>query len=82
MKDTIKDIIQKALPNATIYVSNPFNDGEHFQATVIDESFEKLSLVKQHQAVMGPLKEAFATSVHALALKTYTPKKWEEEQHK
>ena len=31
---------------------------------------------------MKALKEKFETSVHALALKTFTPEKWESEKHK
>ncbi|MEM7134475.1 MAG: BolA/IbaG family iron-sulfur metabolism protein [Chloroflexota bacterium] len=77
MIDKIKEIIQSALPDATVYVLDPMNDGQHFESVVISPSFEGLSLVKQHQAVMNPLKTAFETDVHALRLKTFTPDKWE-----
>ena len=77
MENQIKTIIQTALPDSIVYVLDPQNDGQHFEAIVISESFEGKSLVKQHQAVMNPLKEAFATTVHALALKTFTPAKWD-----
>ena len=40
-----------------------------------------MMLVKQHQLVMKALKEKFATTVHSLALKTFTPEKWESEKH-
>ena len=56
------------------------NDGQHLQAYVISSTFEGMMLIKQHQLVMKPLKEAFASSVHALALKTFTPQKWELEK--
>ena len=81
MVDQIQATIQNALPDATIYVLDPQNDGQHFQAMVISPSFEGISLVKQHQSVMKPLKNAFETSVHALQLKTFTPAKWEESKH-
>lgn len=77
MIEHIEAIILAALPDATVYVKNPFEDGEHFEAVVISPSFEGLSLVKQHKLVMGALKEAFATSVHAMALQTFTPSQWE-----
>ncbi|RAP32391.1 BolA family transcriptional regulator [Candidatus Marinamargulisbacteria bacterium SCGC AG-414-C22] len=80
MVEEIKNIIQTTLPEATIYVSDPNQDGEHFQAIVIDPSFETVSLVKQHQVVMNALKEAFKTRVHALALKTFSPTKWENQK--
>lgn len=82
MINEIKHCIEQQLPQATVYVSDPHNDGQHFESIVICPSFETLSLVKQHQVVMNALKEKFNTTVHALALKTFTPTKWKSEQHK
>ncbi len=78
----IKETIEQAVPNATVHVLDPMNDGQHLQAFVISPAFEGMLLIKQHQMVMGPLTKAFATSVHALALKTFTPEKWELEKTK
>ena len=78
---TINDIkltIEQAVPNSTVIVKDPMNDGQHLEAIVVSPAFEGMMLVKQHQMVMGALKNAFATSVHALALKTFTPAKWKE----
>ena len=74
----IKSIIEANIPNATAYVLDPMNDGQHLQAFVISPTFEGMMLIKQHQLVMKPLKEAMASSVHALGLKTFTPQKWDE----
>ena len=76
----IKKIIEENVPDSTAIVMDPMNDGEHLQAFVISSTFEDMMLVKQHQLVMRPLKEAFAQSVHALGLKTFTPEKWEEQK--
>ena len=73
----IKKTIEYAIPNATAYVLDPMNDGQHLQAIVISPSFEGMPLIKQHQMVMEPLKKALESSVHALGLKTFTPLKWE-----
>lgn len=80
--DHIKQTIEQNIPGATAYVLDPMNDGQHLQAFVVSPSFEGMMLIKQHQMVMGPLTKAFATSVHALALKTFTPEKWETEKTK
>jgi acid stress-induced BolA-like protein IbaG/YrbA len=74
----IQSIIEQAVPNSTVYILDPMNDGQHLQALVISPVFEGMMLIKQHQMIMKPLKEALASSVHALALKTFTPQKWEE----
>lgn len=80
MVEKIEKIIKGSLPDATIYVMDPYNDGQHFQALVISPTFDGKSLVEQHQMVMNPLKEAFETDVHALGLKTFTPAKWEKKK--
>jgi acid stress-induced BolA-like protein IbaG/YrbA len=74
----IKKIIENAIPDSQAVILDPMNDGEHLQAYVISSTFEGMMLVKQHQLVMQPLKEAFASHLHALALKTFTPQKWDE----
>lgn len=72
----IREIIQKALPDAEVHVLDPRNDGQHLEAIVISPSFEGKMLFAQHQMVMKALKAAFAQSLHALELKTFTPGKW------
>jgi stress-induced morphogen len=80
MVDAIKSTILAALPDAEVIVEDPMNDGAHFQAVVISPSFEGMRLVNQQRAVMSALKDAFAEGVHALALKTYTPARWQQIQ--
>ncbi len=70
----IKYIIEKAIPNSTVFVRG---DGVHFEATVISSAFEGKTLVEQHQMVYNSLGEAMREQIHALSLKTYTPKQWE-----
>ena len=50
--DDIERIIIKNIPDAKVLINNINNDGEHFEAIVISESFNELSLLKQHQAIM------------------------------
>ena len=78
----IKKTIEQAVPNAIVHVLDPMNDGQHLEAIVISPAFEGMMLIKQHQMVMQALTKAFATSVHALGLKTFTPQKWEIEKNK
>ena len=63
--------------DATVHVIDPQEDLTHLEAIVISDEFEGMPLVRRHQRVMRPLKEHFATTLHALALKTYTFKEWE-----
>jgi acid stress-induced BolA-like protein IbaG/YrbA len=75
--DEIKKIIEGSVNDATVYVLDPMHDGQHLQAIVISPVFNGIPLVQQHQMVMKPLSQAFAQSVHALGLKTFTPEKWD-----
>ncbi|VAX37327.1 hypothetical protein MNBD_UNCLBAC01-1391 [hydrothermal vent metagenome] len=76
--EEIKQIIEKGVPNSTAHVLDPRMDGQHLEALVISPVFEGMMLVKQHQMVMKALKEAFTTGVHAMGVKTFTQKKWDE----
>ncbi len=76
--DQIKKTIETSIPDATAHILDPMNDGQHLQAFVISPAFDGKMLVQQHQMVMAPLKGALAGAVHALALKTFTPAKWQE----
>ncbi len=75
MINHIKTTIKSIIPDAEIYVFG--EDGEHFEALVISKEFIGKPLIKQHQLVMNALKSEFGSNqVHALALKTFTPEKW------
>ena len=76
----VKNVIENAVPNSVAHIFDPMNDGQHLEAIVVSPVFENLLLVKQHQMVMKPLRGAFAETLHALKLKTFTPKQWDEFQ--
>jgi acid stress-induced BolA-like protein IbaG/YrbA len=73
--------LEAALPGAEVRLIDTTGTGDHFEATVIAAAFDGLSLVKQHQLVYAPLRDVLATGeLHALALTTYTPAAWREQQ--
>lgn len=70
----IADLIRDSFPNATVNVQG--DDGAHFAAEVIDESFRGLNRVQQQRAVYAALKGAMDGNngaLHALALTTKAP---------
>jgi acid stress-induced BolA-like protein IbaG/YrbA len=70
----IETLIRAAFPAARIRVDG--DDGQHFAAEVIDESFRGLNRVQQQRAVYAALKGAMdgpAGALHALALTTKAP---------
>ncbi|MEM1415662.1 MAG: BolA family transcriptional regulator [Myxococcota bacterium] len=53
---------------------------DHYEATVVASAFDGMSRIEQHQAVYGALGDLMKGPVHALALKTFTPARWEAQQ--
>ena len=50
--------------------------GSHFRVALASPRFVGLSKVKQHRLVYDALAVELQTSIHALALNTYTPEEW------
>ncbi|MEO9820597.1 MAG: BolA/IbaG family iron-sulfur metabolism protein [Paracoccaceae bacterium] len=70
----IDDMIREAFPEADISVQG--DDGAHFAAQVIDESFRGKNRIQQQRAVYAALKGKMDGSqgeLHALALTTKAP---------
>ncbi len=70
----ISDMIREAFPDAEITVEG--DDGAHFAAQVIDESFRGQNRVQQQRAVYAALKgkmDGNNGELHALALTTKAP---------
>ncbi len=72
------DIDFMELLNESHMHSGPATES-HFKLTLVSKSFESLSKVKRQQAVYKALK-AVMPQFHALALHTYTPGEWLENQ--
>ena len=73
----LQQMIAAAIPGARVEVRDYTGGGDHFEATVISQTFEGKSLVERHQAVYGALGDAMRARVHALTLKTITPVEYE-----
>ena len=71
---TIEALIRESFPNADITIQG--DDGAHFAAKVIDESFRGKNRVQQQRAVYAALKgkmDGNNGELHALALTTKAP---------
>jgi len=73
-KEQVINLISGKIPNSEVYVES-LSGNDHLQVTVVSPEFKGLSLIKQHQLVYAALKNELASeAIHALALKTQTPK--------
>ena len=76
--DEIKALIEAGIPGSQATVTG---DGSHFEATVVSDAFEGLSMLKQHQMVYKVLNEHIASgAIHALSIRSYTPAAWAQVQ--
>ncbi|WP_417247792.1 BolA family protein [Celeribacter sp.] len=68
----IESLIRAAFPDAHIVVQS--DDGHHFAAEVVDESFRGKNRVQQQRAVNAAVKDKLDSGeLHALALTTRAP---------
>ncbi len=70
----VEELIRTSFPNAKITVEG--DDGVHFSALVVDESFRDMNRVQQQRAVFATLKgkmDGPNGELHALALTTKAP---------
>jgi len=55
----------------------PPDSESHFKVIIVASGFERLGLVKRHQAVYSALAQLMQEGVHALALHTLSPREWQ-----
>ena len=72
----IKNVIQKNMQCEFVEVKG--DDGAHFEAIIVSNTFENISTVKQHQLVYKALDGMMKEEIHALSIKTFTTLQWEE----
>jgi stress-induced morphogen len=72
----IESKLKAAFPDGHIRIVDLTGTRDHYEAVVVSSAFEGRGLIEQHRLVYGALGDAVGTSIHALALKTYTPAAW------
>jgi stress-induced morphogen len=72
--DALKRALLDGFPGAHVEVTDLTGTQDHYQAVVVTPAFEGKSRVQQHQMVYAALGDRMKSDIHALALKTMTPK--------
>ncbi len=73
----IKTMIENGMTNLVVNVDG---DGTHFEALIVSTEFEGKSLIERHKLVYSVLGDAMKERIHALSLKTFTPKQWDNQK--
>jgi stress-induced morphogen len=69
----IESMIQAALPDAVIEITDLAGDNNHFAAKVTSASFEGMNRLARTRAVYAALGGRMGEELHALQLTTATP---------
>lgn len=69
--ERIEQLIRDGIPDAQVTVSG--EDGVHFEAVVVAESFRGQTTIKRHRMVYATLGSLMGNEIHALSLRTLTP---------
>ncbi len=59
------------------HIENPTGGLTHATITIVSEEFVGLGQVQRHKMVYSCLKDALASSLHALCLKTFTAEEYQ-----
>jgi stress-induced morphogen len=67
----IRDLLEAAFPGGEVDVEDRTGGGDHFQVTVVSDTFNGLPLIQQHklvnQALAAPLADG---TIHELRIRT------------
>ncbi|MGN6594437.1 BolA/IbaG family iron-sulfur metabolism protein [Sphingopyxis terrae] len=69
----LREMIEAALPDAEVTITDLAGDDDHYAAHIVSESFRGLSRVAQHKAVYAALGGRMGGELHALQLTTAIP---------
>ncbi len=72
--EEVRRRVAEAIPGARIAIRDTVGDGDHLEMTVVSASFEGRSTLERHRLVYAPLKDILGGALHALALRTLTPR--------
>lgn len=71
--DELRKLIEGAIPDSTVDVTDLTGTGDHFGVAVVSPAFEGMTLVQQHQLVYRAVGDHMSQAVHALRIHTKTP---------
>ena len=78
MKESdVKELVQKAIPDAHVEVIDTTGGNDHFQILVVSKEFQGKLLIDQHRMVQQSVESALKDGrIHAVQIKTETPESW------
>ena len=75
----IKEIIEETINTSKVEILDTTGTGDHFNALIVSDIFEEMSLINRHKLVYKSLSQFLTKEIHALQLKTLTTKEYNNE---
>jgi acid stress-induced BolA-like protein IbaG/YrbA len=72
--EEIKSLISSFIENSKVEVIS--EDNVHFEATIIAELFEGISLIERHKMIYASLGDKMKQEIHALTITALTPNEY------
>ena len=66
----LEELLKSQYPDGIIEVIDLAGDNNHYSVSIIDEAFNNLSRIQQHQHVYNSLDGLLDNELHAMQLKT------------
>ena len=79
----VKERIESGISESECVVSEFSGGTDHYSVIVISDAFHGVASLKRHRMIMELFKNEMDTGeVHALTIKTFTRKQWQEQKSK
>jgi acid stress-induced BolA-like protein IbaG/YrbA len=76
--EAVAALIRDGMPGAQVEVTG---DGSHFEAVVVSDLFAGKTPIQKQRLVMATVRSQIERGeLHALSVKTFTPRQWTEQQ--
>jgi acid stress-induced BolA-like protein IbaG/YrbA len=76
-REKIAQTLQENIPGAQVAVDDLTGTSDHFQVTIVAESFEGQTPIERHRSVYSALGSDVGGAIHALSIRAFTPAQWE-----
>ncbi|MDX1623175.1 MAG: BolA family protein [Gemmatimonadota bacterium] len=83
LRERVAEKLREAIEDARVEVIDLTGTDDHLEARVVSPAFEGKSPVERHRMVYAPVRDWIEDdTVHALAVKAWTPEQYESKRQK
>lgn len=72
--ERLQQLVEAGLPGSRVTVRDTTGTSDHFEMVVVTDAFEGKGPVDRHRMVYAAIGPAVGGEIHALSLRTLTPK--------